>query len=87
MSAALLVAAFAAGVALGFAHFASLWWSVVLVRDGRAGLGVAVQGIRFVVLAVALVFITRLGVGPFLAAAAGVIVMRFLLTRRYRRLA
>ena len=43
MIVAVLIAAFAAGATLGAAHFGSLWWSVVLLRDGRTGLGVAVQ--------------------------------------------
>jgi F1F0 ATPase subunit 2 len=82
-----LIAAFAAGAALGSAHFGSLWWSVVLMRDGRTGLGVAVQALRFAALAIALALIARLGAAPFLAAALGVIAARMVLMRRYRRLA
>ena len=85
MNVAALVAAFAAGVGLGAAHFRSLWWSVVLLREGRMGIGVAVQSLRFLVLAAALVVIARLGAGPFIAAAAGVLAARALLMRRYRR--
>jgi len=85
MTIAALVAAFAAGAGLGATHFGSLWWSVVLMRDGRTGLGVGVQSLRFVVLTAALVLIARLGAGPFIAAAAGVLAARALLTRRYRR--
>ena len=36
-----------AGVALGAAHLASLWWSVVLMRDGRPILGFVAQVLRF----------------------------------------
>ena len=80
-----LAAAFVAGAGLGAAHFASLWWSVALIRDGRTGLGVVVQSLRFVVLAAALVLIARAGAGPFVSAAAGVLTVRSLLLRRYRR--
>ncbi len=87
MSVAVLIAAFAVGAGLGAAHFGSLWWSVVLIREGRTGLGLAAQALRFVVLAAALALIARQGAGPFLAAAAGVLAARALLMRRYRRLA
>jgi F1F0 ATPase subunit 2 len=85
MTVAALLAAFVAGAGVGAAHFGSLWWSVILIRDGQTGLGVAVQSLRFVVLAAALVLITRLGAGPFIAAATGVLAARALLMRRYRR--
>ena len=35
MNVVILAAAFAAGAALGAAHFGSLWWSVALMRNGR----------------------------------------------------
>jgi F1F0 ATPase subunit 2 len=82
-----LVAAFAAGAAFGAAHFGSLWWSVVLMRNGRTGLGVAIQLLRFLALAAALALLARQGAGPFLAAATGVLAARAFLMRRYRRLA
>lgn len=85
MTIAALFAAFVAGAGLGAAHFGSLWWSVVLIRDGRMGFGVAVQSLRFVVLAAALVVIARLGPSPFAAAAAGILAARAQLLRRYRR--
>ena len=87
MIAALLAGAFLLGAALGAAHFYSLWGSVALIGGGRAGLGVAVQGLRFALLAIALVLIARQGASLFLAAAAGVIVVRLNLTRHYRRFA
>ncbi|RBP09691.1 F1F0 ATPase subunit 2 [Roseiarcus fermentans] len=87
MTAALLAAAFLIGAALGAAHFLSLWWSVGLMRDGRTGLGVALQGLRFFTLAAALVVVAKLGASLLLAAAAGVLVARLALTRHYRRLA
>jgi F1F0 ATPase subunit 2 len=87
MTAAALGIAFVAGAGLGAAHFFSLWWSVVLIRDGRAALGVAIQSLRFAALGAALVFIAKLGPGTFVAAAAGVITARMLLMRRARRFA
>ena len=86
MTGALMIA-LAAGAVLGAAHLASLWWSVVLLRDERPILGFCVQALRFVVLALALALIARQGVGPLIAAAAGVLVVRALLMGRYRRIA
>jgi F1F0 ATPase subunit 2 len=87
MTVALLIGAFALGAALGAAHFLSLWWSVALIRDNRTGAGLALQGLRFALLAVALVVIARQGANLLLVAAAGVLVVRLILTRHYRRLA
>jgi F1F0 ATPase subunit 2 len=82
-----LIAAFVAGAFLGAAHFGSLWFSVVLMRDGRTALGVAVQAFRFAALAVVLALIAREGAAPLLAAAFGLLAARALLMRRYRGLA
>ncbi len=87
MTAAFLIAALALGAALGAAHFGTLWWSVALMRENRTGLALAIQGLRFALLAIALLMIARQGANLFLAAAAGVLVVRFILTRHYRRLA
>jgi N-ATPase, AtpR subunit len=87
MTAALVLGAFALGAVLGLAHFLSLWGSVALMSRNRAGLGVALQGLRFALLAIALVLIAKLGANLFVAAAAGVVLVRLILTRRYRRLA
>jgi F1F0 ATPase subunit 2 len=87
MTIVLLVGAFALGAALGATHFVSLWGSVALMRRNRAGLGVALQALRFALLAIALILVARAGGNLFLAAAAGVVATRFVLTRRYRRLA
>jgi F1F0 ATPase subunit 2 len=86
MTLALLVA-FAGGALLGAAHFGSLWFSVVLMRDGRTALGVAVQALRFAALAVALALVAREGTAPLLAAAFGLLAARGYLIGRYRRLA
>ena len=82
-----LIGAFALGAAFGAAHFLSLWWTVALMGENRTGLALAIQGFRFVLLAIALVLIARQGAHIFLAAAAGVLIVRFLLMRHYRRLA
>ena len=87
MTVAVLIAAFAAGAALGASHFGSLWWSVVLLRDGRTVAGIVAQALRFVALAAALGLIARQGAAPLLAAALGLLAARALLMRRYRRLA
>ena len=87
MTVALLIGAFVLGAALGAAHFLSLWASVALLREGRMGFGVALQGLRFALLAIALVLIARQGGNFFLAAATGVLLVRVILTRHYRRLA
>jgi F1F0 ATPase subunit 2 len=86
MTGALMIA-LAAGAVVGAAHLASLWWSVVLLRDGRSILGYSVQALRFVVLALALALIARQGALPLIAAAAGVLAARALMMGRYRRMA
>jgi F1F0 ATPase subunit 2 len=75
------------GAVLGAAHLASLWWSVVLMRDGRPILGFMAQALRFVVLALALAFIARHGAAPLLAAASGVLASRALFLKRFERIA
>jgi F1F0 ATPase subunit 2 len=76
-----------AGAVLGAAHLASLWWSVVLMREGRPILGFMTQALRFVVLALGLAFIARHGAAPLLAAAFGVVASRAFLLKRFERLA
>ena len=87
MSLIALIVALVAGAVLGAAHFFSLRWSVALIRDRRTALGVGLQALRFVVLAVALALIARRGAWPFLAAAAGILAARSALIWRARRLA
>jgi F1F0 ATPase subunit 2 len=82
-----LILGFAAGAILGAAHLASLWWSVVLLRDGRPVLGVILQALRFVALALLLAVIARHGAAPLLAAALGVLAARAVLLRRFERTA
>jgi F1F0 ATPase subunit 2 len=76
-----------AGTVLGAAHLASLWWSVVLIRDGRPILGFMTQALRFVVLALALTFIARHAAAPLLAVAFGLLASRALLLKRFERIA
>jgi F1F0 ATPase subunit 2 len=76
-----------AGAALGTAHLASLWWSVVLMRDGRPILGFIAQALRFCALVLALAFIARHGAAPLLSAAFGVLASRALLLKRFERIA
>ena len=86
MMVAVLIAAFTAGATLGAVHFGSLWWSIVLLREGRTLAGIAAQALRFVALAAALALIARQGAAPLLAAALGVLAARGFLMRRNRRL-
>jgi F1F0 ATPase subunit 2 len=76
-----------AGAVLGASRLASLWWSVVLIRDRRLVLGFIAQALRFVVLTLALAFIARRGAAPLLAAAFGVLAARALLLKRFERIA
>jgi F1F0 ATPase subunit 2 len=87
MTIVLPVSAFVLGAALGAAHFVSLWGVVALMRRNQAALGVALQVLRFALLAIALTLMAKSGANLFLAGAAGVVAARFILTRRYRRLA
>ena len=75
------------GAVLGAAHLASLWWSVVLIRDGRPILGVIVQALRFFALALALALVARLGAAPLLVATFCVLAARTLLLRRLGKMA
>ena len=84
---AMVLVGLVAGAVLGAAHLASLWWSVVLMRDGRPVLGFITQALRFVVLALAFVLIARQGAAPLLAAAFGVLASRAFLLKRFERLA
>ena len=82
-----LMIGLAAGAILGAAHLASLWWSVILLRDGHPVLGILAQALRFVVLAAGLAVIARHGAAPLIAAAVGVLAARALLLRRLERMA
>ncbi len=82
-----LMVGLVAGAIIGTGHLASLWWSVVLVRDGRPILGVMVQALRFAALALALALIARYGAEPLLAAAFGVLAARTVLLRRLEKMA
>jgi F1F0 ATPase subunit 2 len=84
---AMLLIGLVAGAILGAAHLATLWWSVVLIRDGRPVLGFMTQALRFVVLALAFVIFARHGAAPLLATAFGVVASRALLLKRFERLA
>ena len=70
------------GLPLGFVHFASLRWNSGFYIDRRPMLGLAVQVLRFGVLAGALFALTRLGAGALMAGALGVFVARRFVVRR-----
>lgn len=74
----LLAAALVAGGLLGCLHFASLG---VVTRDyaqGRAGRAVLLQAARMAVMVGGLFALARLGAGPLLAAALGLLAARTL---------
>lgn len=70
------------GLPLGFAHFAGLRWNSGFYLDRRPILGLAIQVLRFGVLAGALFALTRLGAGALMAGALGVFVARRFVVRR-----
>ena len=77
-----LGAALVAGVAIGSAYFLALRWSVQLFVGGPVLLSVALQALRFALLAVIFVAITRgAGAAALLAATAGLLVARTMALR------
>jgi hypothetical protein len=73
-----------AGVVLGWIHFRSLHTVAERLLEGRLS-AVALQLIRFAVLAAFLFICARLGSVPLLAAAAGVMAGRTIVLRRAGR--
>ncbi|SDL24486.1 ATP synthase subunit I [Aliiruegeria lutimaris] len=80
---ALAALGFAAGLALGFAHFASLRRIVTLYLSGAApARALALQLVRFAVLVAALAALARIGATPLLAGALGLLAARTVVLRR-----
>ena len=73
--------AFAVGILLGVVHFGSLWWNARLYTGRGAVLALVLQLVRLGLLVVVLAVLAKLGAGPLLAAAAGLLVARLLLVR------
>ncbi|WP_333823044.1 N-ATPase subunit AtpR [Pinisolibacter sp.] len=78
----LLAAAFAAGLALGLLHFASLRRIADVFAAGAAGRALALQATRWVVLVAVLILFARQGALPLLLTALGLFVARAVVLRR-----
>ncbi|HVJ32726.1 MAG TPA: ATP synthase subunit I [Terriglobia bacterium] len=78
-------AALIAGVALGLLHFSALWWNCRSFAEGRIGFALLVQLARFAILILAFVGLVKLGAGPLLAAALGLLLARGAVRRRVER--
>lgn len=78
------IAAGAAGVGLGLAYFGGLWLTVASVvrRPSRVG-WIPISGlVRFFILGLGLVALSRSGAGGLLAALSGLWLSRWYLIRR-----
>ncbi|HVJ41035.1 MAG TPA: ATP synthase subunit I [Dongiaceae bacterium] len=78
-------AALIAGIALGLLHFSALWWNCRSFAEGRIGFALLVQLARFAILILAFVGLAKLGAGPLLAAALGLLLARGVVRRRVER--
>ena len=79
------VAALLLGALLGHLHFAALKRTTEMYARGATLPAVALHLGRFAVLIPALVVAAKLGAGPLLAAALGILLARQRLVRRERR--
>jgi F1F0 ATPase subunit 2 len=77
-----LPAGLAVGTLLGLVHFGSLWWNVRLLTTGSAVCALAVQLLRFAILAGVLFGLAMLGAAALLAGTLGLLLARALLLRR-----
>jgi hypothetical protein len=77
-----LVAAVAAGIALGTVYFSGVRWSArLLATGGRAGFAVALMAGRFAPLTCVLTLASLHGAGPLLAMTLGVLLARAAMLR------
>lgn len=84
-SAVLLGSCAVLGLALGWAYFALLRWNTALYLRGRhRGLALALQLLRFAVLALVLWQLARVSAWALLAAFAGFLIARVLALRGAR---
>jgi F1F0 ATPase subunit 2 len=72
------------GVLLAIAYVATLARNVELFAAGRPGAAVAMQLVRFTIVAAALLAMAHLGVAPLLAAVGGFVLARTVCLRRRR---
>jgi F1F0 ATPase subunit 2 len=66
-----------AGLAVGFAYFASLWWNTRLFTTGSSGKAIALQFGRMAAAVAAAILLARLSLVTLLFAALGFLVARF----------
>jgi F1F0 ATPase subunit 2 len=77
-----LVAALAAGFALGYGHFATLKPITDAFAEGAVARALGLQLLRWIVLVVVLIVCARFGALPLLLAALGLLVARAVVLRR-----
>jgi F1F0 ATPase subunit 2 len=75
--AALAAIGFIAGLVVGVAYFASLWWNTRLFTTGSAGRAIALQLGRIAAAVAVLVLLARLSLVTLLFGALGFLVARF----------
>ena len=83
-----LLVHFAAGIVLGAVYFHGLWWNARLFAEGaslKVTIGLLIG--RFVILGGLLTLASLEGAMPLLVMALGVLVARFAVMHRLRRLA
>ena len=68
---------FIAGLVVGVAYFASLWWNTRLFTTGSAGRAIALQLGRIAAAVAVLVLLARLSLVTLLFGALGFLVARF----------
>jgi len=68
---------FMAGLVIGVAYFASLWWNTRLFTTGSAGRAIALQLGRIAAAVAVLVLLARLSLVTLLFGALGFLVARF----------
>ena len=74
----------AAGFALGLFHFHSLRWNCAFFARGQAGRALLLQLARLALVGLVLFGLARLGAGPLLGGALGLVIGRMLMMRRER---
>lgn len=77
-----LLAAFAAGVAIGLGYFTLLGRNLELYMAGAAVAGAALQAGRFLLVAAVLFGAVQFGAGALISCALGLLVGRYIVLRR-----
>jgi F1F0 ATPase subunit 2 len=68
---------FVAGLVVGVAYFASLWWNTRLFTTGSSGRAIALQFGRIAAAVAVLIILARLSLVTLLFGALGFLVARF----------